>query len=120
MKKPRHFLTLYDLSPSELNALVLRAIELKSRHKSSLEDLPLKGKVLAMIFELNSTRTRVAFETGIQQLGGHAVYLSKQDSQLGRGEPIADTARVLSEMVDLVVLRANDRRVGEESEGERF
>ena len=110
MKKPLHFLTLYDLSPSELNALVLRAIELKNRLKSGLEDLPLKGKVLAMIFELNSTRTRVAFETGIQQLGGHAVYLSAQDSQLGRGEPIADTARVLSEMVDLVVIRAKDHQ----------
>ena len=110
MKTPRHFLSLYNLSASALNSLVDRAMELKKRPKSNFEDNPLKGKILAMIFELNSTRTRVAFEAGMLQLGGHTIYLNALDSQLGRGEPISDTARVLSEMVDLVVIRAKNHQ----------
>lgn len=101
----RHFLSLLDLSPQELERLIQRAIELKRRHKAGLIDEPLKGKVLSMIFEKSSTRTRVSFEAGMAQLGGAAMFLSPRDTQLGRGEPIPDTARVLSQMVDAVMIR---------------
>ncbi|SFB85167.1 ornithine carbamoyltransferase [Marinospirillum celere] len=101
----RHFLTLSDLSPQELERVIQRAIELKRRHKAGLLDEPLKNKVLAMIFEKSSTRTRVSFEAGMTQLGGSAIFLSPKDTQLGRGEPLQDTARVLSEMVDAVMVR---------------
>jgi len=101
----RHFLTLSDLSPQELERVIQRAIELKRRHKAGLLDEPLKNKVLAMIFEKSSTRTRVSFEAGMTQLGGSSIFLSPRDTQLGRGEPLEDTARVLSEMVDAVMIR---------------
>lgn len=101
----RHFLSLLDLSPQELERLIQRAIELKRRHKAGLIDEPLKGKVLSMIFEKSSTRTRVSFEAGMAQLGGSAMFLSPRDTQLGRGEPIPDTAKVLSQMVDAVMIR---------------
>ncbi|WP_416886023.1 ornithine carbamoyltransferase [Marinospirillum sp.] len=101
----RHFLTLTDLSPQELERLIQRAIELKRRHQAGLIDEPLKNKVLAMIFEKSSTRTRVSFEAGMIQLGGGAIFLSPRDTQLGRGEPIEDTGRVLSEMVDAIMVR---------------
>ncbi len=101
----RHFLTLTDLSPQELERLIQRAIELKRRHRAGLVDEPLKNKVLAMIFEKSSTRTRVSFEAGMTQLGGSAIFLSPRDTQLGRGEPLQDTARVLAEMVDAVMIR---------------
>jgi len=107
----RDFLTLLDFSPSELEALVRRAIELKrNRHAHR----PLVGRTLAMIFEKSSTRTRVSFETGMAQLGGHALFLSPRDTQLGRGEPIEDTARVLGRMVDAVMIRNNDQRAQEQ------
>ena len=102
----RHFLTLTDFSPEELSHLVDRAIELKRLRAEGVQYAPFKSRVLAMIFELNSTRTRVAFEAGMHQLGGHAIFLSPNDTQLGRGEPVADTAHVLSEMVDIVMIRA--------------
>ncbi len=107
----RHFLTLLDLSPEELHTLIKRAIELKSRHAAGTGSEPLKNKVLGMIFEKSSTRTRVSFETAMYQFGGHAIFLSPQDTQLGRGEPIEDTARVLSRMVDCIMMRthAHDR-----------
>ena len=101
----RHFLTLKDFSPEELGQIVSRAAELKRLHAAGTEVMPLKGKTLAMVFGLSSTRTRVAFETAMHQLGGHAINLGPQDSQLGRGEPVEDTARVLSEMVDVVMVR---------------
>lgn len=101
----RHFLTLTDLSPQELERLIQRAIELKRRHKSGVIDEPLKNRVLAMIFEKSSTRTRVSFEAGMIQLGGGSIFLSPRDTQLGRGEPLEDTARVLSEMVDAIMVR---------------
>ncbi|HEB77894.1 MAG TPA: ornithine carbamoyltransferase [Methylothermaceae bacterium] len=100
----RHFLTLCDLSPAELRGLIRRAIELKHL-KGPYE--PLKNRLLGMIFEKASTRTRVSFEAGMVQLGGSAIFLSPRDSQLGRGEPIEDTARVLSRMVDAIVLRTH-------------
>ena len=105
---PRHFLTLLDLSPSELRALVARASELKRLHQAGERHQPLRGRTLAMIFEKSSTRTRVSFEAGMSQLGGSALFLSPRDTQLGRGEPIEDTARVLSRMVDCVMIRTFD------------
>lgn len=105
MSSLRHFLTLEDLSTSELNQLLLRASELKQMQHAGTLFEPLKNKVMAMIFEKSSTRTRVSFEAGMVQLGGHAMFLSSRDSQLGRGEPIADSARVISSMVDVVMIR---------------
>lgn len=101
----RHFLSLLDLSPAELKQLLQRAIELKAMQHAGEVFEPLKNKVLAMIFEKSSTRTRVSFEAGMAQLGGHAMFLSPRDTQLGRGEPIEDTARVLSSMVDIIMVR---------------
>ncbi len=106
MKKPRHFLTLRDLSADEFRALLNRAIALKK----TLYSKSLENKVLAMIFEKSSTRTRVSFETAMAQLGGHAIFLSNKDSQSGRGETIEDSARVLSQMVDVVMIRTSAHR----------
>ena len=89
----RHFLTLLDLTPAELGDLIRRAIELKSMHRAGAMHEPLKNRVLAMVFEKSSTRTRVSFEAGMAQLGGTAIFLSPRDTQLGRGEPIEDSAR---------------------------
>ena len=101
----RHFLTLEDFSPEELTHVVARAGELKRWQLDGKPWRPLEGKTLAMVFELNSTRTRVAFEVGMHQLGGHAICLTPKDTQISRSEPIEDTARVLAEMVDVVMLR---------------
>lgn len=103
--KPRHFLTLMDLSQDELKHVIERAIELKALRKQNAEAETLHGKVLGMIFEKSSTRTRVSFEAGMAQMGGSALFLSSNDTQLGRGEPIADSAKVLSRMVDIVMIR---------------
>jgi ornithine carbamoyltransferase len=94
-----------DFSPKELNAMIQRAIQMKQEWKSGQLSQPLRQRTLAMIFEKSSTRTRVSFETGITQLGGHGLFLSSRDTQLGRGEPIEDAARVISSMVDLVMIR---------------
>jgi len=102
--KPRHLITLLDLSGGEFRALIRRAIELKHL-KSPYE--PLKNKVLGMMFEKSSTRTRLSFEVGMVQFGGAAIFLSPRDTQLGRGEPIEDSARVVSRMVDAVMLRTH-------------
>ena len=99
----RHFLTLLDLEPLELEALIARAIEMKRDPLATRNLLP--GRVMAMVFEKSSTRTRVSFEAGMFQLGGHAMFLSPRDTQLGRGEPIEDSARVISSMVDIVMIR---------------
>ncbi len=101
----RHFLTLMDFSADELNWVIERAIELKQMHKRGDIYEPLRNRVLGMVFEKASTRTRVSFEAGMAQLGGHAIFLSPRDTQLGRGEPIEDSARVLSRMVDVVMIR---------------
>lgn len=101
----KHFLTLKDFTPAELNTLLQRAIELKAIQKSGEIFEPLKNKTLAMIFEKSSTRTRISFEIGMTQLGGHALFLSPRDSQLGRGEPIEDSARVISSMADAIMIR---------------
>jgi ornithine carbamoyltransferase len=101
----RHFLTLFDLSSDDLQKLIYRAIELKVKQRAGEIYQPLKSKVLGMIFEKSSTRTRVSFEAGMAQFGGQAIFLSPRDTQLGRGEPIEDTARVLSRMVDVIMIR---------------
>ena len=101
----RHFLTLLDLSPAELNRLIARAIELKAMQKRGERHDIMRGKTLGMIFEKSSTRTRVSFEVAMTQFGGANIFLSPRDTQLGRGEPIEDSARVLSRMVDAVMIR---------------
>jgi len=101
----RHFLTLKDLSSVELQTLVARAIELKRMYKAGEIYQPLKNKVLGMIFEKSSTRTRVSFESAMIQFGGGSIFLSPNDTQLGRGEPVEDSARVISSMVDAVMIR---------------
>ena len=105
MTAPRHFLTLMDLSADEIRLLIDRAIELKAQWRAGNPQRSMEGKVLAMIFTKASTRTRVSFEAGMAQLGGSALFLSGQDTQLGRGEPIEDTAKVISSMVDMVMIR---------------
>ncbi len=99
---PRHFLSLLDLSGEELTGIITRAIELK---RDSNDYTPLKNRVMAMVFEKSSTRTRVSFEVAMAQLGGNAIFLSPKDTQLGRGEKAEDTARVLSRMVDIIMVR---------------
>ncbi len=101
----RHFLSLLDLSPQEFKLLIKRAISLKNNRDPNYQ--PLKGKVLAMIFEKSSTRTRISFETGMAHFGGNALFLSPRDTQLGRGEPLEDSARVISSMVDCIMLRTH-------------
>lgn len=101
----KHFLSLDDLDRGELERIIQRAIELKTEVRRGVVNQSLPGRVLAMIFEKSSTRTRVSFETAMAQLGGHAIFLSPSGSQMGRGEPIEDTARVLSHMVDCIMLR---------------
>ncbi|HEC1213941.1 TPA: ornithine carbamoyltransferase [Campylobacter jejuni] len=98
----KHFLTLRDFSKEEILSLVNHASELKKEPKKLLQD-----KTLAMIFEKNSTRTRMAFELAITELGGKALFLSSNDLQLSRGEPVKDTARVIGAMVDFVMMRVN-------------
>ena len=105
----RHFLRLGDFTESELHDLISRAIELKRLQQEGSPHPTCAHKTLAMIFELSSTRTRVSFEAGMAQLGGQSVFLSPRDTQLGRGEPIKDTARVLAKMVDIVMIRAKDQ-----------
>lgn len=105
MSKTRHFLTLMDFTSDELQQLLQHAIEMKKQWKAGVIYEPLKNMTLAMIFEKSSTRTRVSFEAGMNQLGGHAMFLTSRDTQLGRGEPIADSARVISSMVDVVMIR---------------
>lgn len=102
---PRHFLTLCDLSTQELKQLLLRASELKQMQHAGQVYQPFKAASMAMIFEKSSTRTRLSFETGMSQLGGHAMFLSPTDTQLGRGEPIEDSARVISRMADIIMIR---------------
>ncbi len=109
----RHFLTLTDLSSNELKTLLQRAIELKAMHKKGEIYQPLKNKVLAMIFDKSSTRTRVSFEAGMAHFGGHAIFLSPRDTQLGRGEPIEDSARVLSSMADCIMVRTFEHKNAE-------
>jgi len=101
----RHFLSLKDYSKEEILEIIDLGIQIKRETKNKIFKPYLKNMNLAMIFEKSSTRTRVSFETGMNQLGGNALFLSSKDIQLGRGEPIKDTARVVSRMVDLIMIR---------------
>lgn len=103
----QHFLTLNDLPASTLQTLIDRAIELKAETKANKIYQPLKNKTLAMIFSKSSTRTRVSFEVGMRQLGGGSINLNPNETQIGRGEPVEDTARVISSMVDAVMIRTD-------------
>jgi ornithine carbamoyltransferase len=102
---PRHFTTLLDLTSEEFHRLINRAIELKNNRDPDYQ--PLKGQVLAMIFEKSSTRTRISFDAGMVHFGGSALFLSPRDTQLGRGEPLRDSAKVISSMVDCIMLRTD-------------
>ena len=113
-RQPRHFLSLADITAAEARALLQRATELKQLLRAGTPYAPLTNKVMGMIFEKASTRTRVSFEAGMAQFGGHAIFLSPRDTQLGRGEPIADSARVLSRMVDVVMIRTFAHQIVEE------
>ena len=105
MKKTRHFLSLADYSCDEIIQLIDRAEELKKGLKTGPSPRPLEGKSVGIIFEKPSTRTRVSFHVGVLQLGGHAILMNSRDIQLDRGEPVRDTARVLSRYLDAIVIR---------------
>lgn len=103
--KGKDLLSLHEITTEDLYAILDLAADLKAKQKAGIEHHLLKGKTLGMIFEKSSTRTRVSFETGMYQLGGQALFLSKNDLQIGRGEPIRDTARVLSRYLDGIMIR---------------
>ncbi len=110
----KHFLALHDFSKKELDGLFELALELKKKQKNAEKHRMLKGKTLAMIFEKSSTRTRVSFEVGIYQLGGHGLFISSGTSQMGRGEPLKDTARTLSRYCDGIMVRTYGQDIVEE------
>jgi len=105
----KDFLTLADFTKGEIEYLVMVGLELKQKLKKGIPFRPLNGKILGMIFEKSSTRTRVSFEVAMLQLGGHALFLNKNDIQLGRGETVADTAKVLSSYLDGILMRTDDQ-----------
>ena len=107
----KHFLQFNDLSTDALNHIFSRAARIKGQFKSYQQYWPLQDRTLVMIFEKASTRTRLSFEAGMQQLGGSAIYLNTQDSQLGRGEPVEDAAQVISRMSDLVMIRTFEQEI---------
>ncbi|WP_025323557.1 ornithine carbamoyltransferase [Deferrisoma camini] len=111
---PKHFLKLTDFGRDELLGILELAQDLKARQARGEPHRLLEGKTLAMLFEKSSTRTRVSFEVGMFQLGGHALFLSPRDTQIGRGEPVRDTARVLSRYVDAIMVRTYGQDVLEE------
>lgn len=106
----KHLLKLQDLSKSEILDILNLADQLKFEHHNGVEHHLLKGKTLGMIFQKSSTRTRVSFETGMYQLGGQALFLSSNDLQIGRGEPVEDTARVLSRYLDGIMIRTFEQQ----------
>jgi len=107
----KHFLSLMDLTPTQLHNVIDRAIAMKTQLRQGDQSEPFKNKVMGMIFEKSSTRTRVSFETGMVQLGGSSLFLSSRDTQLGRGEPVEDSARVLSSMVDILMVRTHEHEI---------
>ena len=110
----RHFLTLKDFTKEEILEIINLGLEIKKDLKAGVYKKELEMQTLAMIFEKSSTRTRVSFETGMFQLGGHALFLSNRDIHLGRGEPVKDTARVISSMCDMVMIRTYEHSMIEE------
>jgi ornithine carbamoyltransferase len=114
MEKPRHFLNLADYSGEAVLNLINRSSEMKRGIPGKGPARPLEGRCIGMIFEKPSTRTRVSFDVGVQQLGGHAIFLNWSDIQVGRGEPIRDTARVLSRYLDGIIIRTFGHEILEE------
>ncbi len=110
----RHFLTLKDFTKEEILEIIEIGLNIKKNLKSNIYNKELENQTLGMIFEKSSTRTRVSFETGMFQLGGHALFLSNRDIHLGRGEPVRDTARVISSMTDMVMIRTFEHSMIEE------
>ncbi|MBD3842358.1 MAG: ornithine carbamoyltransferase [Campylobacterales bacterium] len=110
----RHFLTLKDFTKQEILEIIDLAVKIKKETKQKIFKQYLPNQTLGMIFEKSSTRTRVSFETGISQLGGVGLFLSSNDIQLGRGEPICDTSRVISRMVDMIMIRNDSQKELEE------
>jgi ornithine carbamoyltransferase len=109
MSHPRHFLDIDRISVETLRALIKRAIEVKRARKAGKpEDTPLTGRTLTMVFDQPSTRTRVSFDVAMRQLGGHTMMLTGTEMQLGRGETVGDTARVLSRYIDIIMIRTLD------------
>jgi len=108
MKTVRHFKSLLDINKKEFLRIIERAIALKKDSQNNVHHNILHNKTMAMIFKKNSTRTRVAFETAMNKMGGHAIFLSSDTTQLGRGENISDTGKVLSGMVDIILIRTHD------------
>ncbi|MDC0446805.1 ornithine carbamoyltransferase [Gammaproteobacteria bacterium] len=106
----KHFINFDDFSNEEIKIIINKAIELKAEHKAGKINNLMSNKTLGMIFDKSSTRTRVSFEAGMTQLGGHALFLSEKDIQLGRGEPLEDSAIVISSMVDMVMLRISSHK----------
>src|SRR3989337_1981097 len=109
----KHFLQFKDFTREEFEYLFERTRIIKQKFKAYQQYWPLTGRTLVMIFEKNSTRTRLSFEAGMQQLGGAAIYLNTRDSQLGRGEPVSDAAQVMSRMCDIVMIRTFDQSMVE-------
>ncbi len=114
MTSVRHFLTMSDCSPAELESIIDRAIELKRLLREGIAHDTLHNRILAMVFEKASTRTRISFEVGMAQLGGQSLFLSPRDTQLGRGEPVSDSARVMSSMVDIIMVRTFEHSIIED------
>jgi ornithine carbamoyltransferase len=110
----RHFLALHDFNEIELYGMLTLARELKKKQKNGIAHRLLDGKTVALIFEKASTRTRVSFEVGVFQLGGHGLFMSSGTSQMGRGEPIKDSARVMSRYCDGVMIRTFGQEIVDE------
>jgi len=114
MNRIRHFRSLLDINKKEFIKILERAIELKNEAAKGIINTSLKNKTMAMIFKKNSTRTRVAFEAAMSGMGGHAIFLSSDSTQISRGEDLSDTAKVLSGMVDIIVMRTHNHEEIEE------
>ena len=114
MNKVRHFRSLLDINKKEFIRIIERSIELKKEAAAGVTNNSLSGKTMAMIFKKNSTRTRVAFETAMTTMGGHAIFLASDSTQISRGEELSDTAKVLSGMVDIIMIRTHDHNEVEE------
>ena len=110
----KHLISLHDITNEEFNKILTLAGKLKAETKAGITHHLLKGKTLAMIFTKSSTRTRISFETGMYQLGGYPLFLSSEDMQIVRGEPVCDTARTLSRYLDGLMIRTYDQKEAEE------
>ena len=103
----RHFLDLREIAKADLRKIIDMALTVKQAFKAGEKHETLSGKIMGMIFEKRSTRTRISFEVGMRDLGGYSIYMNEDQIQIGRGESISDTAKVLSRYVDVIMIRAN-------------